>query len=43
MDIVYLKTYEHYKKEGKGKRRSDFASPVGLSETEIGQLEKNHE
>lgn len=30
MDIVYLKTFEHYKKEGKGKRRSAFGPPVGL-------------
>ncbi|UEQ75345.1 SMI1/KNR4 family protein [Chryseobacterium arthrosphaerae] len=40
MDIVYLKTYEHYKKEGKGKRRSAFGPPVGLSEAEIIQLEQ---
>ncbi|WES96647.1 SMI1/KNR4 family protein [Chryseobacterium arthrosphaerae] len=40
MEIVYLKAYERYKKEGKGKRRSFFGPPIGLSEAEIIQLEE---
>ncbi|SHL41080.1 hypothetical protein [Chryseobacterium polytrichastri] len=39
MEIEYLKKYEFYKQNGASKRISAFGPPVGLTETEIKQLE----
>lgn len=39
MEIIYLKKYEQYKKNGIGRRYQTYGSPIGLSEAEIAQME----
>lgn len=39
MDIIYLQKYELYKKNNSSKRISAFGPPIGLTESEIRELE----